>query len=380
MKRVCIWGGWYGSRNAGDNAILIALINALKKELGDVHISVFSRNTRYIKETYGVQAFAARRQPHKIIWAMSRTNLFIIGGGTPIFDELYQLFSLAVYFAVAKFFRKPIIIYALSVQEIKTRLSKFIIKAILNHVNRITVRETESFKILESLRISNPIDVTVDPAILLKPPKKEEARQIYIRENIKTRRPIIGICPRYFSASAFRKVFHPKIAENSIMNFKQVVARAADYAVSFSDVVFMPMHLEYPDDDRRIANEITGMMKSSAGVYKIESECGPDGIMGVIGEADFIIGIRLHSLIFAAVTGVPMIAISYGPKVKGFMSKLGMEEYAIDIADLNFNWLKEKIDKIRLDKSHVKNKLGKKVDELRTLASHNARLAAELIR
>src|SRR5690606_28403243 len=43
---------------------------------------------------------------------------------------------------------------------------------------------------------------------------------------------------------------------------------------------------------------------------------------------DLLIGMRLHSLIYAASQEVPLIGISYDPKIDQFLHRLGMEATA----------------------------------------------------
>ena len=51
---------------------------------------------------------------------------------------------------------------------------------------------------------------------------------------------------------------------------------------------------------------------------------------------DVLVGVRLHSLIYAAVMGVPMIGISYDPKVDSFLSSIqqptlcSVEEFSLE--------------------------------------------------
>ena len=42
-----------------------------------------------------------------------------------------------------------------------------------------------------------------------------------------------------------------------------------------------------------------------------------------MGNLDVLLGIRLHALIFAAIMQVPLIGISYDPKIERFLSMLG---------------------------------------------------------
>ena len=50
-------------------------------------------------------------------------------------------------------------------------------------------------------------------------------------------------------------------------------------------------------------------------------ECAPD-LIGVLGKAAFVTGMRLHSLIFASSAGTPVIGLSYDPKVSSMMKQL----------------------------------------------------------
>jgi len=53
-----------------------------------------------------------------------------------------------------------------------------------------------------------------------------------------------------------------------------------------------------------------------------ESGSGKTTLMNIIGCMDVLVGVRLHSLIYAAVMGVPMIGVSYDPKVDSFLSSI----------------------------------------------------------
>ena len=44
---------------------------------------------------------------------------------------------------------------------------------------------------------------------------------------------------------------------------------------------------------------------------------------------------RYHSNIFSAKMGTPFISVSYEQKMKGFMGKMNLTEYCIDIRDLS---------------------------------------------
>ena len=55
---------------------------------------------------------------------------------------------------------------------------------------------------------------------------------------------------------------------------------------------------------------------------------------GIIKDAQFFVGSRMHSNIFALQQGIPVIAISYQPKTEYIMSSLGLSDYSLSIIDL----------------------------------------------
>lgn len=54
----------------------------------------------------------------------------------------------------------------------------------------------------------------------------------------------------------------------------------------------------------------------------------PQDMLAEVAACDLLIGMRLHSLIYAASQHVPMLGISYDPKIDHFLHRLGMEPAA----------------------------------------------------
>jgi len=71
-----------------------------------------------------------------------------------------------------------------------------------------------------------------------------------------------------------------------------------------------------------------------------------DILFGIISICNFVVGMRLHSIIFSATNLIPFVSIIYDPKVKNILKQLDCEEYGIELSKLNeknFNELLEKI-------------------------------------
>lgn len=64
----------------------------------------------------------------------------------------------------------------------------------------------------------------------------------------------------------------------------------------------------------------------------------------LIGQLYAVVGMRYHSNIFSAKMGTPFISISYEQKMKGFMGKMNLAEYCIDLQNLSKDVLKNRFD------------------------------------
>ena len=51
-----IVSGYYGSKNGGDEAMLAAMLEVLREEIPDLHVTVISIDPEYTKRRHGVDA------------------------------------------------------------------------------------------------------------------------------------------------------------------------------------------------------------------------------------------------------------------------------------------------------------------------------------
>ncbi|MGA3513587.1 polysaccharide pyruvyl transferase family protein, partial [Lactiplantibacillus plantarum] len=69
--------------------------------------------------------------------------------------------------------------------------------------------------------------------------------------------------------------------------------------------------------------EIIGMMRS-AGAQLLDASVTFHDIMSVLKQCDYVVGMRLHSLILACMLQTPFTGISYDPKIDRFLERAGM--------------------------------------------------------
>ncbi len=100
------------------------------------------------------------------------------------------------------------------------------------------------------------------------------------------------------------------------------IAAAGDMTVQAGyKVVLLPF--QYPADIE-VSQQIKEAMTEPAEVFDAKVALTPREIMTVMDNADFVFGMRLHSLIMAAVTKTPFASLSYNPKVRSFVNQLGL--------------------------------------------------------
>ncbi|MEW5935139.1 MAG: polysaccharide pyruvyl transferase family protein, partial [Bacillota bacterium] len=94
-------------------------------------------------------------------------------------------------------------------------------------------------------------------------------------------------------------------------------------------------------------------------------------------ELDLVIGMRLHALIFAVAAGVPVVGVSYDPKVESFLAEVGCPQAGTP-SHLDADRLVELATRV-LNDGDLHRSIGQKASLLRDLAWENARATVQLL-
>ena len=84
-----------------------------------------------------------------------------------------------------------------------------------------------------------------------------------------------------------------------------------------ADSVLIPF---FYDEDVGACENVARRLDGKAGCLR--QKYLSEETLSIIGCMDVLVGVRLHSLIYAAVMGVPMIGVSYDPKVDSFLASI----------------------------------------------------------
>jgi len=365
MPRVVL-SGYYGFNNTGDEAVLYGIVTALKKIDPEIDITVLSNAPLRTAEEYGVGA-VDRWSIKEVVGAVKESDLVISGGGS-LLQDVTGVKSICYYLGIlllGRLMGKPVMLYAQGIGPITTKIGEILTKFIIKKVDLITVRDEKSREELLKLKITGPqMRVTADPVLLLEPAAEEVKKGLKfichmgLGGQLKKKKPVIGVSVREW----------PRCG-----HVKGAVARVCDDLVGRGwEVLFIPMH--FPGD-LRVSREIAGMMKSRS--FIIGKQVDPPLVMGVVSYLNLVLGMRLHSLIFAAAAGVPSVGISYDPKVESFLNQVGQVN-AGGVEYMDYERLRDSVFGAIDDIETLRGMLAERVPLLRQKAWENARIAVEL--
>jgi polysaccharide pyruvyl transferase CsaB len=299
--------GAYGMRNAGDEAILRAVVSELRSIDPERPIAVLTRLRAETRQSCGVRAIHSFDLP-RILRAMQKSELFVNGGGSLIQDVtstrslLYYLYMLRA----AKRRGCRVMMYGCGIGPVRRAGNRRrAAKTINGTVDAITLREPYSEGELRAYGVDGPeVVVASDPALSLAPADADE---------VAAAAAALGMEPeaRYFCLCVRR---WPEIREKL-----PLFATAADYASERYGLRPLLLCIN-PQQDREVLEQLRSHIRAAC--LTVTEELTPALMIGLMERMTLVMSMRLHLLIFAASRAVPLAGISYDPKVAAFLDEV----------------------------------------------------------
>lgn len=358
--------GSYGGLNLGDEAILESIVAQLRQSL-DARITVFSRNPDDTRKRHQPDQVVAVREASRdeILPVIKSLDLLIFGGGGILFDAEVKVFLREVQLAHEA--GVPVIVYAVSAGPLKDSLHHPLVRDCLNRAAVVAVRDRAARQLLEEIGVRRKIEVTADPAFLLKPePFPEEA---LVKEGIDGKRTLIGMSVREAGLAA------PDLDEGK---YHMMLANVADFMIERfeADVIFVPM--ERARQDMQHSHAVVAQMFCPQRAHVLKGDYRPGQIAGLMKNFEFAVGMRLHFLIFAAIQNVPFVALPYAAKVHGLLEAFGIDMPPIQL--VNAGRLIAHIDRVWDHRQSLKSKIKRKLPEIKLSARQTHQLAVHLLK
>lgn len=346
--------GYYGFHNSGDEAVLKSLLTALEEESHRSNVTiepiVLSGDPEWTTSMYGVRS-VHRMKLKEVREAIKESDGLISGGGS-LLQDATGLKSIPYYLGViklAQWLKKPTFIYAQGIGPVNRKIFNPMIRSVFKACNYVSVRDEQSAEYLRGLGLQwNQIHVVPDPVMGLPLPEAntEEVSSVAVNAqgaSIHTKLPVIGVSVRFWESD--RKELTAIAA-----GLKKLCSKKAVH------LRFMPFHLPIDEQASRFVMEMLGDLGNKGSEVSITKDLtDPQLMLQEVSNCDVVIGMRLHSLIYAASQYVPPVGISYDPKIDQFMLRLDSETVgstdALDgdklaktvanLLDQRSQWLKE---------------------------------------
>ncbi len=363
IKNDVIISGYYGFKNNGDDTTLKAMVSGLRRLSPNIRITVLSKNPAETRRIYKVDAINRLNIP-KVRRQMKKSALLLSGGGSLIQDVTSGK-SLSYYLFIIRLAQRlslKTMLYGNGIGPVLNQDKFLSIAKVLNKVDIITLREPGSLETLKEIGVDTKnTHITADSVFSL---ISDENRDRALPDTIKH---ISG--GRYFCVSV-RKW------EYLAQDFTEVMAAACRYISEKYNMtpVFIPMQ---PDRDTAICREI--MSKTQSGAYLIDMNNPFEQIIEIISGSEFVMGMRLHILIYSACTGVPVVGLDYDPKVKHMMEYMG-QSYTIPVEKLKLDDLIALCDEVIKNRDSIAEDLAKIRKNAKIAAERNSEFAIKLLK
>lgn len=342
-SKTLVLSGYYGYRNSGDEAVLQSILSALEHEgqAAGMKITpvVLSIDPEWTSRTYGVKS-VHRMKLAEVRNAIKNSDGLISGGGS-LLQDATGLGSIPYYLGVikiAQWLGKPTFIYAQGVGPVRRKLFRPFIASVFRRCEYISVRDPESAELVRSMGIrKGDVQVVPDPVMgIVLPEKETDPAGAADLQNGLDVESLAGLEPNpHAEGGGFSNA--PDSGELPVVGVsvrlwnseRTELAKLAEGLASLSRRVpvhirFLPFHFPGDDEASRFVMERLGNVAEHGSTVSIAAETEhPYEMLREVSRCRLLVGMRLHSLIYAASQEVPLLGVSYDPKIDHFMGRLG---------------------------------------------------------
>jgi polysaccharide pyruvyl transferase CsaB len=337
-----IISGYYGFKNSGDEAVLTSILYALEEagQAAGIQITpiVLSIDPEWTTKTYGVET-VHRMKLGEVKKAIQQSDGLISGGGS-LLQDVTGLGTIPYYLGViklAQWLGKPTFIYAQGVGPVQRGFFHPFIKNVMKKCKYISVRDQQSAAYLQKIGIGQErIHVVPDPVmgfvlpeqvqkhvehhhgedrVLDQEVSKEVSQDVSQHDQAKAQneaekaKPVVGVSVRFWNED-----------RSELLS----LAKGLSKLTAEMDVTLKFLPFYFPGDDEA-SRFVIKHMEHGAEVASVIGECEhPSEMVQEVKNCDLLIGMRLHSLIYAASQSAPMMGISYDPKIDQFLARLNI--------------------------------------------------------
>jgi colanic acid/amylovoran biosynthesis protein len=338
--------------------------NFIIRTLSTLYILLISLIWAFIYRTTGKKLKVLDKDLEKLLTLYVNSDLIIPVGGGYINGKKGMRSTIALILtlhsiAISEILGKKTILHSQSIGPFSNNLQKYLTKKTLNKTDLILIRENYSLQTLIEIGV-NPrlIKRVADAAFLFNPPITNHKTQI---DTIKKtgRKKIVGVTVRNWLDKSKQEFYETQMAK-----FVEYLTKK-NYLVVFIPQVTSD---EFNDDDRLPAKRIFQKVKDQKNVILINDSLSHYAIKALYGKLDYLVGTRLHSVLFALTSNIPSIAIEYEYKTSGILKDIGLNDYIIKIQEVTSERLIQIFNKLVRTESKYRDQLATNINPMKRKA------------
>lgn len=303
MAKRVLFSGYFGFGNTGDEAILEALCQEVRRQRADVDIAVLLDN-HDLAQRLGVAAYPRRNKA--VLTALKQSDLLVSGGGG-LLQDVTGPGSVVYYLgivALARLCHVPAVVMCQGFGPVRRRASQAVVRALLPRVKWASWRDESSVDEVKRIAPGLQSRLSADPALLLDPVSPEQVAEIRAAHGLQHDYAIVAMRSwPGLKVETFVYTVSVMLEENPQL-----------------EIALLPFQ---PSQDRQIAQDLARRLGRFAERVRVVADLLPRQILGLVREAQMVVAMRLHALIFAASMNVPCVGIAYDPKVARFCERCG---------------------------------------------------------
>lgn len=328
-----------GSDNLGDEAIFLSLAGRLAAKVDGGSVTAASikpEKTRNLLRNRNRPELTQIRITRRAWLALDivRHEVCVFGGGGIIQDQssILNIVYFLLQISLARLLGKRVVLAFVGVDPLRARLGRGWIRRALSGIPMCIVRDEESREALRALGVTGTdIRCAADIAINLECGPGDSAE-------IPVNAPYVLLCLRHWYGQG--RLLTPASMKSGPVEdgtqMDKLLNGLAHQLVVMLDREKDLRIVAVPFFGRRDALVHKALFDRIPSSHKSRIElrdaiADPCEYVSLAKTASCVIGMRLHALILASLSAVPLVALAYSSKVASFMKQLSLDDQVIDI-------------------------------------------------
>jgi polysaccharide pyruvyl transferase WcaK-like protein len=355
----------YGIRSVGDDAMLVAIADGLRREDEDVEhaclvrhvvdewphyrklgLAAFENFDHDSREEARGRRFLGFNRGDETPWhsaEMSVADVLVLGGGEVFLDITHGRWRGPVAYyellvTLARFTGTPVVLAGASLPKLTDPGCIESTLFVLDNCDHVILRDHTSEANARALGFTGDIEVLPDPAIGLEP---KEAKWI---------EPFFSDCKKPWIGVALRWCYWKGEDFDDVCDYWAGVCDTLAEELG-GTIVFVPHNLYDVDDrrqdDRYLAQCVQDGMRTKS--TSIEHYSDPREYLAVYKRLDLVVAVRHHGAVLGVRAGVPTVAVPYSEKTVAFVDDVGEIIHDDDNEDIVRNAVRRFRSKIPAD-------------------------------